>query len=342
MDALLSRAIELDPNFAIAYANRAGFADARFAFNYETSDEVLQRIRSDLAMAKRLAPRDAIVLAAEGGHFAWVERDLPRSLAAFQAAADAGLADSMFLCAFSVVLQRLGRYAEAIAFTSRAMALDPANPFVLAHSSLSLASLLQVGEALKWPIALSRCIPTAHFPGWFARRSSSTARGGRRNCGVSLRAQPGTCRRATSLDLNFLVLMKQGAYDELQVLLDAIPESEVRCVPGPGGGGPLFGVGKRPLAQFRGWLALARGNVADAARYGAEVLAFVERQKTGVQNAWFLHLLSADGHLLQGHREDAIAAARAAVEAIAHVAGSLRRLCRRVCGPRSRLVRRHR
>ena len=316
VDVLLSRAIELDPNFAIAYANRAGFADARFAFNYETSDEVLQRIRSDLAMARRLAPRDAIVLAAEGGHFAWVERDLPRSLAAFQAAADAGLAHSMFLCAFSVVLQRLGRYAEAIALTSRAMALDPANPFVLAHSSLSLGSMLQVGEAMRVADRAIELYPDRPFARLVRAQVIFNCTGRSEELRRELASAARHLPPSYLLDLNFLVLMKQGAYDELQVLLDAIPESEVRCVAGPGGGGPLFSVGKRPLAQFRGWLALVRGNAADAARYGGEVLAFVERQKTGVQNDWFLHLLSADGHLFQGHREDAIASARAAVEAM--------------------------
>ena len=143
VDALISRAIELDPAFTIAYAQRAGFGDARFGFNYENSDALLQRIRSDLETAKRLAPHDPYVLAVEAGHLAWVERDLPRSLASFQAATDAGLADSMYFAGYSVLLQRLGRNAEAHAFQMRALAMDPANPFLLAAASLQLASLLR-------------------------------------------------------------------------------------------------------------------------------------------------------------------------------------------------------
>ena len=316
VETLVSHAIALDPKFAIAYAHRAGFADARFAFNYETSDEALERIRSDLAAAKRLAPHDAIVLAAEGGHFAWVERDLRRALAAFQAAADAGLADSMFLCGFAVVLQRLGRGAEAIALTSRAMALDPANPFILASSSLLLASLLQVGEALKLADRAIALYPDRPFPRLVRAQVIFNCTGRADELRRELASASRHLPPAYLVDLNFLVLMNQGAHDELQALLDAIPEPEVRCIPGPGGSGPLFGVGKRPLAQFRGWLALARGKVVDAARYGAEVLDFVARQKASVQNEWFLHLLSADGHLLQGQRGEAIAAARAALAAL--------------------------
>ena len=118
------------------------------------------------------------------------------------------------------------------------------------------------------------------------------------------------------LELKFLVLMNQRAFDECQALLDSIPESEVRAVPGPGGGGALFGVGKRPMAQFRGWLALMRGNTAEAARMGEEVLAFVGRQKASLQNDWFLQLLKADGYMLQGQREQCMTTVRAALEAL--------------------------
>src|SRR5678816_2347868 len=42
VEALLNRAIELDPDFAAAHAQRAGFLATKFGFNYDTSDELLQ------------------------------------------------------------------------------------------------------------------------------------------------------------------------------------------------------------------------------------------------------------------------------------------------------------
>jgi TolB-like protein len=313
VDALATRAIELDPAFALAYAQRGGFAHVKFVFNYDNGDEVLERIRADLATAGRLAPRDAMVLAAQGSHLAWIERDLPRALELFEAALDEGLADSLFLSGFAVVMQRLGRGPEAIALTARAIALDPANPFILASSSLLYASLLQVGEALKLADRGIALFPDRPFAKLIRAQVIFNCTGQAGELRRELASAAHQLPPVNLLDLNFMLLMSQGAYDELQALLDGIPESEVRAVPGPGGGGPLFGVGKRPLAQFRGWLALARGDGAEAARHGAEVLAFVARQKFTRQNGWFLNLLSADGHLLQGQRESAAAAARAAV-----------------------------
>jgi len=316
VEALVNRAIELDPDFAIAYAHRAGFGSARFGFNYDTRDEFLERIRSDLAMAKRLAPWDPFVLAAEGGHLAWVERDLPRAVATFQAAADAGLADSMFLSSYAVALQRVHRDAEALAIQARAMLLDPANPFLLAASSLQLASLLRLGEAIRMADRGIELYPDRPFLKLVRAQVIYNYTGRADDLRRELTSAAGHLPPISLLDLTFPVLMNEGAYDELQRLLDAISESEIRAVPGPGGGGPLFCVGNRPLAQFRGWLALARGNFPEAARHGAEVLAFVARQKNGVHNGWFLDLLSADGHLLQGQRQQVITAARAAVNAM--------------------------
>ena len=313
IEKLFSRAIELDPDFAIAYANRAGFANAKFAFNYETSDELLQKIRADLETAKRLAPNDPFVLAAEAGHLSWVEFDLPRALACFEAAVSAGLADSMFFGGYAVVLQRLGRNDEAYAQQMRAVTMDPANPFILAAASLQLASLLRIREALKLVDRAIALYPDRPFLKLVRAQVLFNFTGHsdelRRELASAVRHLPAIAL----LDLSFPVLMNDGAYDELQALLDAIPEREVRAVPGPGGGGPLFCVGKRPLAQYRGWLALARGNFSEAERCGAEVLEFVGRQKPTVQNAWFLHVLSADGHYMLGRRAEAIAEARAAV-----------------------------
>jgi TolB-like protein/tetratricopeptide (TPR) repeat protein len=316
IEALFDRAIVLDPEFAVAYANRAGFGDARFGFNYETSDELLQKIRADLETARRLAPRDPFVLAAEAGHLSWVERDLPRALATFQAAMDAGLADSVYFAGYSVLLQRLGRNEESYAFQMRAVAMDPANPFILAAASLQLASLLRIDEAIRMADRGIELYPDRPFLKLVRAQVIYNFTGNpdelRRELTKAARHVPAVFL----LDLSFLALMNTGEYDELQAILDSIPEREIRAVPGPGGGGPLFCVGRRPLAQYRGWLALARGDLPEAARCGVEILEFVVRQEIRVRNDWFLKLLTADGYALQGRREEAIAAARAAVAAL--------------------------
>jgi TolB-like protein len=312
-DVLVSRAIELDPDFAIAYAHRAQFCVIRFAFNYDNSEAAINRTRADLASAKRLAPRDPLVLAAEGVHLTWIERDLPRALEKFQAAADVGLMDSMMLIRHSVLLERLGRYDEAHAILERALALDPANPFLLASASLQLG-WFRADEAIRLAERAIALYPERPFLRLVRAQVIFHSSGRMDELQRELASAGRYLPPAFLLDLYFPVLVSQRAYGELQALIDAIPESEIRAVPGTGGGGTMFGVGVRPLAQFRGWLALARGNFPDAARYGAEVLEFVARQKMSVHNDWFLHLLNADGYLMSDQREQSIAAARAAME----------------------------
>ena len=313
IDTLFGRAIELDPQFAIAYANRGGFGDAKYGFNYETGDELLRSIRDDLATAKRLAPADPFVLAAEAGHLAWCERDLPRAQATFESAMHAGLADSVYLASYAILLQRLGRKAEAYDVQMRAVSTDPANPFILTVATIQLSSLLRIEEAIKMANRAIELYPERPFLRLVRAQVIYNHTGRADELHRELTAAARHVPAQLLLDLGFPVLMNDGAYDELQTLLDSIPENEIRAVPGPGGGGPLFCVGKRPLAQYRGWLALARGNLPEAKRWGAEVLDFVARQKISVQNGWFLRVLTAHGYLLQGRHEEAIMAARAVI-----------------------------
>jgi tetratricopeptide (TPR) repeat protein len=286
-----------------------------YSFNYDTSDAFLERIRADVATAKRLAPADPFVLGTEASHLGWVENDLPRAHATFLAADAAGLGDSMLLSSYATVMERMGRPAEALALFERADVLDPANPFIIAIGAFGMSTLQRVTKAIA---VIDRGIALYPERGYLklVRAQIVFVNTGqdaelRRELDLATRQLP----LPGLLDLNFRVLLNVRAYDDLQRLLDAIPDREVRVVPGPGGGGMFLGVGQRPIAQFRGWLALLRGETAAAARHGIEVLEFVGRQTLNPRNAWFLHWLTADGHTFLGQHDRAIAAARSAMEA---------------------------
>lgn len=77
-----------------------------------------------------------------------------------------------------------------------------------------------------------------------------------------------------------------------------------------------FSVGRMPSAAFLGWSHLVAGDTAAAAQDGAAVLAFVAAQEETKWNRWFLHLLSAQGHVFRGERA---AAEREAREALKHI-----------------------
>jgi hypothetical protein len=84
-------------------------------------------------------------------------------------------------------------------------------------------------------------------------------------------------------------------------------------ISGPGAGS-LWSVGERPVARYRGWMALLMGDAAEAKKAGAAVLEHVAARERTPWNDWFLSLLAAEGHAFVRDPELAIAHARQALE----------------------------
>jgi tetratricopeptide (TPR) repeat protein len=215
-----------------------------------------------------------------------------------------------------MVMERLGRDDEVYDLICRAIALDPANPFLIATSAVTFSILGRLAEAINLVDRGIRTYPERRFLRLVRAQLLFVNIGHIEELLSELRVSSRQQSHASMIDLNFRTLLCAGAYDELQRLLDAIPESEIRMVPGLGGGGAMFGVGNRPMAQFHGWVALLRGDVAEAARQGAKVLEFCARSKPTLAGSGFHRSLAAEGHLFMGQRERAIAAARAMVPGI--------------------------
>lgn len=313
VEDLFSRAIALDPSFASAYAQRSTFRGAMFAFNYDVSEDQVRRIREDLNAALKLAPDDPLVLAAEALYWSWVERDLPRALATFEAAEAARLADPMFLSGKTAILLRMRRGDEAQRLNERLMAIDPGNPFILSNAVSMMWLTHHPAEALR---TAKRALE--QFPDnstlEFVRGQMIFAHTGRTDeWRVALERASRNTPRVALLDQHFNLLRNEHRYAELQTLLDQIAEPSTRVIAGVGAGS-LFGVGNRPTALYRGWLALLLGDSAAAATHGRGVVEFVADQKETARNAWFLRLLKAQGHTFLAQRERAIAAAREALE----------------------------
>jgi tetratricopeptide (TPR) repeat protein len=313
LESLLSRAIELDPSFALAYANRSTFRQVMFAWNYDVSEEWVRHIRDDLDVGLRLAPHDPYVLATEAAYWSWIERDLPRALAGFESAERAGLADPVFLSGKSALLRRMGRVDEAVGLDERLIALDPGNPFIRLNYAGTLADARGYDDALQFVNRELERFPedgTMRF--WRALLIFSYT-GRSDEWRAALDQANEAMGPATMLDQNFALLAFEHRYAELQRLLDGVSATSVRVIAGAGSGA-FFGVGQRPIAEYRGWTALLLKDSSSAATQGRAVLEFVASQKETKWNAWYLQLLSAEGLTFLGQRERAIAAARKTLE----------------------------
>jgi TolB-like protein/DNA-binding winged helix-turn-helix (wHTH) protein len=315
VEELFSRVIELDPEFAPAYAQRSTFRGAMFAFNYDVSEAQVRRIREDINAGLRLAPDDPEVLASEALYWSWVERDLPRALATFEAAEAAGLADTMFISGKSITLNRLGRFDDALRMNQRLMALDPGNPFILGNAVANLLLAHKPEDALR---AIKRALEQHQYPAGvpleFVRAQIIFGYTGRTDeWRAALDRASQLAPLVTLVDQHFHLLRMEGRYAELETLLDGIAQPSVRVISGTGASS-LFGVGHRPTAVYRGWVALLLNDSAAAAKHGREVLKFVANEKETARNQWFLRLLQSHGHTFLGEREAAIAAGRDALQ----------------------------
>jgi TolB-like protein len=147
---LFEKAIDLDPEFALAYV---GLADS---FMVEDDSAgllrmvVLERARAmaneALAIDARLGDAHAVL-----GRIRWLENDFAGAEAAYQRAVTLGPSSQRAFFEYgSLLFFKFGRYEEALALTKRAVELDPlsAEPIQLAGEILRTLGRLE--ESQRW------------------------------------------------------------------------------------------------------------------------------------------------------------------------------------------------
>ena len=313
IDHLFGQAIALDPQFAAAYAQRATFRTTMFAFNYDASRAQAERIRADVATARRLAPRDSLPMASEAFYLSWVEGDLARAIAVFDQAEAVGVGDTMYLAGKGQMLLRAGRVDEALRVMGEIKALDPANPFIAGAAAAFLLVLRRPHEALR---AIDQAIE--RFPDdlplrLIAGSAEFAYRGQTGRWRDALERASRAAGPAVLIDQHFNVLRLEQRYADLRALLDQVPTTAVRVISGQGGSS-LWSVGERPVAGYRGWTATLLGEAEEAARHGRDVLDYAAGRERTPWNDWFLRLLDAQGQLFAGNPAPAIARARESLE----------------------------
>lgn len=121
----LDQAVELDPDFAIAWALLSR-VNSYLYFNRTDATKV-RRLSAKQALDKalRLEPRLADVLLAEAYYIYWVERDLPNAQAAFEELSRKWPSNADVVAALASIARREGRWSESKAYFEKALALDP-------------------------------------------------------------------------------------------------------------------------------------------------------------------------------------------------------------------------
>jgi TolB-like protein/Flp pilus assembly protein TadD len=141
------RAVQLDPNFAIAWA-RLSRAHAYLYF------QRVDTARPDLAKdaldhAQKLQPNSPDTLLALGYYQYWVVRDYQLAKGTFHQVSKLLPGSSEVAWALSAVNRRLGNWNESLAAVEAGLALDPRNGELLTTSAWTYAMLRQFPTALE-------------------------------------------------------------------------------------------------------------------------------------------------------------------------------------------------
>jgi TolB-like protein len=319
VEALLTQAIARDPDFAHAYIERAGVYWWLDLVNYDTSGKTLDLARADVATARKLAPNDPALYAVEG-QLALADQKFPQALKLFDAAEQAGLTDPDLLIWKATILPELGRLEEGLKLTERLAALDPGNPYLLVIRGFFLGQARRPADAIRLADVV-----LARTPDYIAARSGRAETvfafaGDRTKQDELLNAYMSSPALLQGVADNGIILgalvtwlRLADRFEDIQQLIDKSQVESVRQNSILDSVAPI-GLGRHPVAEFRGWADLLLGDREAAAKDGQAVLDFVPRQRATLWNKWYLKYLEADGYLLIGEKTRAIAAARESIK----------------------------
>jgi serine/threonine protein kinase/Tfp pilus assembly protein PilF len=144
------RAVELDPNFALAWArfSRAN-ANLYFGRGAETTSARRDAAKSALEHAQQLEANSAETLLALGYYQYWVLRDYGSAKITFGRVSKLLPGSSEVPYALALVNRREGHWDQSIAYFERALALDPRNVPLLMDSAETCAMHRQFPAALE-------------------------------------------------------------------------------------------------------------------------------------------------------------------------------------------------
>ena len=176
---MYEKAVELDPAFALAYAQLSRMHSRMYWYHYDHSRDRLARAKRAVDRAFELAPDLPEAHHSLGAYYFMGELDYDRALREFAIAAASRPNDSELFLATAAVLARQGRLRDALASYETALQLDPRSALVAntyAQTYDRLRDFAHAESLYDRAIALS---PDWAFPyffkaGLYLRRDGST------------------------------------------------------------------------------------------------------------------------------------------------------------------------
>lgn len=147
---MYEQALELDPDFALAWANLSRAYSAMYHFHADRTPERLQAARQSVDRAFELDPDLPEAYRALGWFRYWGYRDYDQALEAMAIAARARPGDSDILSARAAITRRQGRLEESAAAIEQAMQLAPLDSNLRAELGLMWSHARDYPKAEHW------------------------------------------------------------------------------------------------------------------------------------------------------------------------------------------------
>lgn len=129
--SLMQRAVALDPDFALAWANLAVLNAQLHFWYYDRTPERLAQATAAIEKALALAPDDLDVKTFAGSYHYYGHRDYDEAARYYRAVVDAAPNHVDALSSLGFIRRREGNWRESIDLLERALAIDPRNMSVL-------------------------------------------------------------------------------------------------------------------------------------------------------------------------------------------------------------------
>jgi TolB-like protein len=143
------RAVQLDPNFALAWARLSGAHAFVYFMPLDTAAARRDAAKRALENAQRLQPKSPETLLALGHYQYWVLRDYGLAKSTFALVSKMLPSSSEVPKALGYIARREGNWDESIAYFEQALALDPCNVELLMEAAGTYTMLRQFPAALK-------------------------------------------------------------------------------------------------------------------------------------------------------------------------------------------------
>jgi len=148
-DQLYTKAITLDPKFALAHARLASTAGQIFHF-YEPTDVWKSKAQIESEAALRLQPNLAEAYLARGQYDYWIDQNYEQALKEFDKASQLSPNNADVGELVASIMRRQGRWSEAVATFEKSQKLDPQNPNIVRNLVFTNTALRRWSEGARW------------------------------------------------------------------------------------------------------------------------------------------------------------------------------------------------